>query len=123
LRPATTTYVKAASSTFSFFKPGSTTPFESGVLKNSGAPKFDNNTQNTVTYTLTTGPHPISDLGNVSISLNNSGNDEWHIFGINVMADSPGGPETCLYDAQGQPLHALKSSDLSMTLTPNSGCP
>jgi hypothetical protein len=107
----------------SFFKPGSATPFESGILKNSGAPKFDNNTQNTVSYTLATGPHSLSDLGKITISLNNSGNDEWHIFGLNVMADSPGSPQACLYDLQGQPLQVLNSGSPSMLLMPNSGCP
>lgn len=106
-----------------FFKPGSSTAFERGVLKASGAPKFDNNTQNTEVFTLTTGSHPLSDFGSIVISLNNSGNDEWHIFGINVMADTPGGPQNCLYNLQGQPLQVLNSGTPSMTLTPRSGCP
>jgi hypothetical protein len=106
-----------------FFKPGSATAFETGVLKSLGAPKFDNNTQNTVTYTLTTGAHPLSDFGAIKMSISHSGNDEWHIFGLNVVADSPGGPQSCLYDAQGQSLQVLKSSNLSMTLIPTSGCP
>jgi Pro-kumamolisin, activation domain len=107
----------------SFFKPGAAAPFETGVLKNSGAPKFDNNTQNTVIYPLATGPHPLSDIGSISISLNNSGNDEWHIFGLNVMADSPGGPQNCLYDIQAQPVKVLNSGTPSMLIVPNSGCP
>jgi hypothetical protein len=108
----------------SFFKPGSAMPFETGILKQAHSPnKFDNSTQNTVTYPLTTGPHPLSDFGSISISLNHSGNDEWHIYGINVVADSPGGPQSCLYDASGQPLQVLNSGTMSMTLNPNTGCP
>jgi hypothetical protein len=106
----------------SFRRPDST-EIEHGILKASGAPLFDNNTQNTEVYTFTTGPHPLSDIGSVVISMSNSGNDEWHIFGINVMADSPGGPQSCLYDVQGEPLQVLNSGTLSMTLTPGSGCP
>jgi len=55
--------------------------------------------------------------------MNNSGNDEWHVFGINLVVDSPSGPQTCLYDNQGEPLQVFKSSARSMTLTPSSGCP
>jgi hypothetical protein len=106
-----------------FFRPD-TTVIEAGVLKAQGAPLFDNNTQNTKVYTLTTGPHPLSDFGSIMISLNNSGNDEWHIFGINVMADSPGGPQTCLFDLQGEPLQVLKSDAPAVTLKPlGNGCP
>jgi hypothetical protein len=106
----------------SFFKPDMTL-IESGILKVSGAPKFDNNTQNTEVYTFSTGPHPLSDIGSITISMNNSGNDEWHLFGLNVVADTPGGPQNCLFDAQGEPLQVLKSSTLSMTLTSGAGCP
>jgi Pro-kumamolisin, activation domain len=106
----------------SFFRPDATL-IESGVLKASGAPKFDNNTQNTEVYTFTTGPHKLSDIGSIAISMNNSGNDEWHIYGINVVADTPGGPQSCLFDAQGEPLQVLNSGTLSMTLSPGAGCP
>ena len=106
----------------SFRRPDST-EIEHGILKASGAPLFDNNTQNTETYTFTIGPHQLSDIGSIVISMNNSGNDEWHIYGINVVADSPGGPQSCLYDAQGEPLQILNSGTLSMTLTPGAGCP
>jgi hypothetical protein len=105
-----------------FFKPGSSTAFDQGVLKVSGAPKFDNNTQNTEIFTLST-PHPPSDFGRIVLTMNNSGNDEWHIYGLNVVADSPSGPQTCLYDNQAQPLQVVNSSARSMTLIPNSGCP
>jgi len=106
----------------SFRRPDSSV-IETGVLKHSGDPLFDNNTQNTKLYTFTTGPHQISDIGSIVISMNNSGNDEWHIYGINVVADSPGGPQSCLYDAQGEPLQVLNSGTLSMTLAPGTGCP
>ncbi len=105
-----------------FFKPSATTAFDHGVLKASGAPKFDNNTQHTEIFTLAA-PHPLSDFGSMVLTMNNSGNDEWHIYGMNVVADSPSGPQTCLYDNQGQPLQVLKSSARSMTLTPSNGCP
>jgi hypothetical protein len=106
----------------SFRRPDST-EIEHGILKASGAPKFDNNTQNTEVYTFTTGPHQLSDIGSMVISMSNSGNDEWHIYGINVVADTPGGPQSCLYDVQGEPLQVLNSGTLSMTLAPGNGCP
>ena len=106
----------------SFFRPDSTL-IEKGSLKAPGDPLFDNNTQNTKIYTLTSGPHPLSDFGSIVISLSNSGNDEWHIYGINVMADSPSGPQNCLYDLQGEPLQVLNQGTPSMTLIPTNGCP
>jgi len=118
----TTICDKEASWIVAFFMPGATTPFDQGVLKASGAPKFDNNTQNTEIFTFAI-PHPLSDFGNIVLTMNNSGNDEWHIFGINLVVDSPSGPQTCLYDDQGQPLQVVKSDARSMTLTPSSGCP
>ena len=107
----------------SFFKPGATVPFESGILKTSGGPKFDNNTQNTIIFPLMTGPHPLSDFGSIKISLNNEGNDEWHIFGIDVLADAPGRLQSCLYDAQGEALQVLNARNPTLTLIPTSGCP
>jgi Pro-kumamolisin, activation domain len=106
-----------------FLKPDSTV-IETGVLKAQGAPLFDNNTQNTVVYKLTTGPHMLSDFGSIVVSMNNSGNDEWHIFGINVMADSPSGPQNCLFNLQGEPLQVLNQSTPAVTLKPlRNGCP
>jgi len=112
-----------------FFESGQSSPWETAELKADGDPGFDKFTQHTLTYTLTTGAHPLSDFDHIDLTLvsHDDGfletDDAWQLFGINVMANPSGGPPSCLVDLEGLSLQTLGDGNATFTLTPRSGCP
>jgi hypothetical protein len=111
-----------------FFRMGQAAAWETAEIKADGDPSFDNFTQHTLTYSLTTGTHPLSDFDHIDVTLvSHDGfletDDAWQLYGINVMAIPSGGPQSCLVDLQGLPLQTLGDGNATFTLTPRSGCP
>ncbi len=90
-------------------------------LHNSGAAKFDNNTEHSVRVAV---PQlPSSAVDHLTLALSNEGNDEWHVNGISIFGRRiiAGGQDTCLYRSTGK---IVMNSGLStLTLSRGSGCP
>ena len=80
-----------------------TTDVADGILKPSGAPKFDNDTEHSIIFQLPNGPLALSQIDHINLSMENSGNDEWHIFGARMYGVSANGQfePTCLFIGAG----------------------
>jgi hypothetical protein len=65
--------------------------------------KFDEDTEHSITYQLKNGPLQASDIDHIDLTMVNSGNDEWHVFGARLYGIPYGGPfeETCLFEGEG----------------------
>lgn len=97
-------------------------------LKTSGTPGFDNMTQNTIVFPLSS-LHPPSDFGAVVITLVDhvqglEGNNSWFVSGVSVMGGEGGAMQTCLADFTfGPPEFQLVDSAHNLMLGAGSGCP
>jgi hypothetical protein len=89
---------------------------------------YGGNTQTALPYHLTTGGHPLSDFGRIDLKMVSHNDqfletdDSWLLNGVNVTADRPGGPESCLVDLMGEPIFQF-GNGTTQSLTPRSGCP
>jgi hypothetical protein len=100
---------------------GAPAPLETGVLLPTGGGGFSTDSQNTVVFQLQEGPTDLSQLGTICVTPHDcQSTNGWLPFGLNVLADQPGGPVTCLWDQQGTPLSGEQEQVNAALRT---GCP
>lgn len=112
-----------SSATASVVLPGGNQTF---TLKAQSDPGWPNNSDHVKTFTIAGGARPLSDFGDITITLTSHNSwtetdDNWNIQNVSITLTGSSG-SACLYNHGSDPLARLTGSAPSVTLKLGTGC-